>query len=299
MKALFSRMRHGGKPPSRDKDLATNSRDKDHPPLPLHDDSHVSAPPSERSLVTDAMDDESTSFGPPLHPIPSTSQGSSTRSSDHAASSVDTHGTPVRSRREVDLPPIPSALDPTTSKKVAFVSPPPTPAAQLSAPLDSPPVSANSRHAPEYQSYHPPNTPSQPRRTTDTQRSTPSTTSKSPTLVDVQKASGYPASAKMRSSPIQSVTPRPYAASAILQDAYSVRSGSPLSHMSGRTGIQAAASWSEAAEEDLVSNLGPRERTRQEVLWEIVASEDRLVNFLSGGDCVITSLLDMSSSCSS
>lgn len=79
----------------------------------------------------------------------------------------------------------------------------------------------------------------------------------------------------MRSSPIHSVTPRPYAASAIVHDAYSVRSGSPLSHMTGRTGIQAAASWSEAAEEDLVSNLGPRERTRQEVLWEIVASEDR------------------------
>lgn len=37
------------------------------------------------------------------------------------------------------------------------------------------------------------------------------------------------------------------------------------------------ASWSEAAEEDLVSNLGQRERTRQEVLWEIVASEERYV----------------------
>lgn len=56
-----------------------------------------------------------------------------------------------------------------------------------------------------------------------------------------------------------------------------MRSGTPLSYMSGRTGIQAAASWSEAAEEDLVSNLGQRERTRQEVLWEIVASEDRYV----------------------
>ena len=41
--------------------------------------------------------------------------------------------------------------------------------------------------------------------------------------------------------------------------------------------ILAAASWSEGAEEDLVSNLGPRERTRQEVLWEIVASEERYV----------------------
>ncbi|PWN48304.1 Dbl homology domain-containing protein [Violaceomyces palustris] len=36
-------------------------------------------------------------------------------------------------------------------------------------------------------------------------------------------------------------------------------------------------SWSEMTQEDLVANLGPRERTRQEVLWEIVASEERYV----------------------
>jgi hypothetical protein len=29
------------------------------------------------------------------------------------------------------------------------------------------------------------------------------------------------------------------------------------------------------AEDDLIANLGPRERTRQEVLWEIVSSEER------------------------
>lgn len=34
-------------------------------------------------------------------------------------------------------------------------------------------------------------------------------------------------------------------------------------------------SWKEMTEEDLVMHLGPRERTRQEVLWEIVASEER------------------------
>jgi hypothetical protein len=31
------------------------------------------------------------------------------------------------------------------------------------------------------------------------------------------------------------------------------------------------------AEEELIANLGPRERTRQEVLWEIVSSEERYV----------------------
>jgi hypothetical protein len=38
-----------------------------------------------------------------------------------------------------------------------------------------------------------------------------------------------------------------------------------------------ANSWSEMAEEDLIANLGPKERTRQEVLWEIVSSEERWV----------------------
>jgi len=36
-------------------------------------------------------------------------------------------------------------------------------------------------------------------------------------------------------------------------------------------------SWSEMAEEELIANLGPRERTRQEVLFEIVSSEERFV----------------------
>jgi hypothetical protein len=35
------------------------------------------------------------------------------------------------------------------------------------------------------------------------------------------------------------------------------------------------ACWSESVSEDLVANLGPSERARQEILWEIVASEER------------------------
>ncbi len=37
----------------------------------------------------------------------------------------------------------------------------------------------------------------------------------------------------------------------------------------------AAPSWSQMTQEELVLNIGSRERTRQEVLWEIVASEER------------------------
>ena len=34
-------------------------------------------------------------------------------------------------------------------------------------------------------------------------------------------------------------------------------------------------SWSEMAADDLIANIGPKERTRQEVLYEIVSSEER------------------------
>lgn len=61
-------------------------------------------------------------------------------------------------------------------------------------------------------------------------------------------------------------------------DSSSYRSATPYSQMSNNSSrILAAASWSEGAEDDLVSHIGPRERTRQEVLWEIVASEERSV----------------------
>jgi len=60
----------------------------------------------------------------------------------------------------------------------------------------------------------------------------------------------------------------------------SFRSATPYSTMSAHTSgsrILAAASWSELTEDDLVSNIGSRERTRQEVLFEIISSEERYV----------------------
>lgn len=49
-----------------------------------------------------------------------------------------------------------------------------------------------------------------------------------------------------------------------------------MSHGNGSF-VGPQGSWSEWADEDLLMNLGPRERTRQEVLWEIVSSEERSV----------------------
>jgi hypothetical protein len=44
--------------------------------------------------------------------------------------------------------------------------------------------------------------------------------------------------------------------------------------------ILSATSWSEVTEEDLVYNIGSRERTRQEALFEIISSEERYVQEL-------------------
>jgi hypothetical protein len=55
---------------------------------------------------------------------------------------------------------------------------------------------------------------------------------------------------------------------------HSLPSATPFSQKSIGS-VLPPASWNEGAEEDLVTHLGPRERTRQEVLWEIVASEER------------------------
>jgi hypothetical protein len=48
-----------------------------------------------------------------------------------------------------------------------------------------------------------------------------------------------------------------------------------MSNNTSGSRILAAQSWSEVTEGDLVSNIGSRERTRQEVLFEIISSEDR------------------------
>jgi len=75
-------------------------------------------------------------------------------------------------------------------------------------------------------------------------------------------------------------TASPYLQKSV-ESAQSLRSGTPYSQLSNNntsgSRILAATSWSEVTEDDLVSNLGMRERTRQEVLFEIISSEERYV----------------------
>ncbi|KIO06511.1 hypothetical protein M404DRAFT_484777 [Pisolithus tinctorius Marx 270] len=174
-----------------------------------------------------------------------------------------------------------------TQKKVAFLSPPQTPLGlSTTQPLPETNKSANtglslqpSAGAPSktalarFQAAHGKDT----RGSTSTATSNTRTdaTSKSTTTTTSPAAAPPPAVTTTTAAPSIKATstrtaPSPYPVS--------VRSQTPFSQMSvSSTRILAVSSWSEGAEDDLVSNLGPRERTRQEVLWEIVASEERYV----------------------
>ncbi|KAF8654241.1 hypothetical protein AX16_003762 [Volvariella volvacea WC 439] len=159
-------------------------------------------------------------------------------------------------------------------KKVAFISPPPTPINLDRALPDAPPVFSSSPAQPSappikttlsrFQAVH----GKEPRGSISTAASSSKT--------DVAKATTVKAASTRTASPSLN---RPGDAPI----PPSIRSGTPYSQMSQGSGsrILAAQSWSEVTEEDLVSNLGSRERTRQEVLFEIISSEERYVQELA------------------
>ena len=149
-------------------------------------------------------------------------------------------------------------------KKVAFLSPPPTPGPGQERPLPpaDTPTPANVLHKTTVSRF-------QATHGRDGRTST-STAASSKTDVASTIKSIKPASTRAATSPY----PRSYGDGASIHQ--SLRSTTPYSQMTNASSrILAAQSWSEGAEEDLVCNIGQRERTRQEVLWEIVASEER------------------------
>ncbi|VDB82823.1 unnamed protein product [Peniophora sp. CBMAI 1063] len=150
-------------------------------------------------------------------------------------------------------------------KTVAFISPPPTPVG-LQAVRDLP---DDDDRAPQQISKSSSSRPSK-----DPRGSMSTAASGSRTDVGSSRTTAKPASTRGGPSPHPG---RNYTDVASIQQ--SLRSGTPYSQRSTSTNITVnpPASWSEGAEGDLVSNLGARERTRQEVLWEIVASEERYV----------------------
>lgn len=75
------------------------------------------------------------------------------------------------------------------------------------------------------------------------------------------RAIGTSGSAPISQSPTKSTT--------------SVVAPSDASTASAKSYLELPESWSAAMDEELIANLGPRERARQEVLWEIVNSEEK------------------------
>ena len=158
-----------------------------------------------------------------------------------------------------------SAAHADIQKKVAFISPPQTPGpgperslspAETPTPVNSVPLKTTVSRFQAAQSK-------------DTRGSTSTATSSKTDIASTMK-SAKPASTRAATSPY----PRSYGDGASIHQ--SLRSATPYSQMTNANSrILAVQSWSEGAEEDLVCNIGQRERTRQEVLWEIVASEER------------------------
>jgi hypothetical protein len=157
----------------------------------------------------------------------------------------------------------PTAAD--IHKKVAFISPAPTPVTERSVRSPTPTKSNNTASATLKK------LPSSQGRTS---------TSTSNTAVASPKVESPSTKASKSSASRPVVSPNPtkgFSDSASIQQ--SVRSNTPYSQSNSSSRILGPVSWSEVAEIDLVSNLGPRERTRQEVLWEIVTSEERFVSY--------------------
>ena len=148
----------------------------------------------------------------------------------------------------------PKPATPDVHKKVAFISP------AVDSPQSTPPIKTTLSR---FQAAHG-NLP----------RGSTSSTGASSSKTDLAKQ-------QTKQSPSRAASPYSQKPEASSQ---SLRSGTPYSQMSQNTSgsrILAATSWSEVTEEDLVSNLGSRERTRQEVLFEIISSEDRYALFAS------------------
>jgi hypothetical protein len=149
-------------------------------------------------------------------------------------------------------------------KKVAFLSPPPTPSGlNADRPLPEDASASNKSTVVRSQPSH----PKDPRGSMST--------AASGSRPDIGSSKNSTQTVKVTST--RSVT-SPSSAKPAYGDGASIhqslRSATPFSQKSIGS-VLPPASWSEGAEEDLVTHLGPRERTRQEVLWEIVASEER------------------------
>lgn len=146
-----------------------------------------------------------------------------------------------------------TAITVDVNKKVAFISPSTTPTAER--PLRSPTPAGD---LPPPMKKIPSNRPGKF-----------SMTGPASSRTDLSIKSGKHPAVRAITSPNLN---KGFADNASIQQ--TMRSNTPYSQ-SNSSRIMSPASWSELTEVDLVANLGSRERTRQEVLYEIVSSEER------------------------
>ena len=299
MKAFFHRLHIGGGTKDRDRDIAKEK----FPPLPSwppedHPRTNsTSTPPSISSfkplpeLVPSQFVSQLTPrSSPPVEPsipLPSDTQSTTNLVAPNSHSiplqpekpSQDSPGnlsdaTGRSSRKNANTATnVNSPAD--VQKKVAFISPPPTPAnfdrALPDAPGNgtSPPANAPLKTTvSRFQAVY----GKEPRGSVSTGASSSKTDVTTPNKTTVKATSTRTGSPYLQKSFEAASAP-------------SLRSGTPFSSMSSNnfsgSHILAAQSWSEVTEDDLVSNIGSRERTRQEVLFEIISSEERCVSTLS------------------
>jgi len=272
MKSLFSRLRHNrdNAPPSSSREASQQAHHQ-----------NTALPPNQRSSSYSRPSTESHRVGTPIaafHCQSSSSDSDSTR--PHSLVDVDANNEPadIYVGDETTRGRTISGGEGAHVKKVTFRSPIPTPTTSLV--LDEIPTFA----AIDYGSEQPISHGSK-------------ILSSSPT----NKSSGFfsrPPSASSRSNSRQSLPtlPRPgtarksslFAETPSASPIKSMMSPTPsemsLGAMSQQSYLPPPNSWSEMAEDELIANLGPRERTRQEVLYEIVTSEERCVREFTHSD---------------
>ncbi|ODO04970.1 hypothetical protein I350_05581 [Cryptococcus amylolentus CBS 6273] len=163
-------------------------------------------------------------------------------------------------------------------RKVTFRSPPPTPTASVlldeAVRQDEPEVFTDTDSLMMVRTDSLPSSarPSTTQSHTQSRRSSHNTTT-------------FPHSSRKSSGASQRTSsPEKQPSSIMMRNKDGTLSPSPsemsLGTQSTMSWLPVAGSWGEMADQELVANLGPVERTRQEVLFEIVSSEERYVNDL-------------------
>ncbi|KAF8628343.1 hypothetical protein AX15_003884 [Amanita polypyramis BW_CC] len=280
MKAFLSRLHIGSAPKDKDKEPVQKEKFPPLRPWPPPDHPKPTAAAAVPAVFKPLPEIVPSQLSSQLAPRPSPTQ-------DHQPSQLDVPRSvsPTPLGPDID-PPAPIVRNGTNDsanssntvsdvqKKVAFKSPAPTPTDSTPVPVteqaSSPPSSRATLARNQAASVK------EPRGSVAT-----ATTS----TVASSSKTDVPATAKSISKPASIRAASPYLYKTIdASSAHSFRSPTPYSHMSSQTSgsrILSAQSWSEVTEEDLVSNIGSRERTRQEVLFEIISSEERYVQELT------------------